>query len=231
MGCGIGLQTLWLAEAVGPGGHVTGFDMSAEFLDLAESFAVQTGLSEQVLFQQGDMNRLPFNDNTFDWIWSVDCVGYSTNDPVPLLKELSRVIKPGGNLIIMMWSSQHLLPGYPFLEARLNATSAGIAPFVKDMKPELHSLRALGRFREVGLHNLTAQTFAGNVYSPLNQEIRTALTSLFHMRWGTAQAEVSPKDWAEFQRLCYSDSPDFILNLPDYDAFFTYSLFHGKAVE
>ena len=34
--------------------------------------------------------------------------------------------------------------------------------------------------------------------------------------------------WAEFQRLCQPDSPDFILNLPDYYAFFTYTMFYGK---
>jgi hypothetical protein len=55
--------------------------------------------------------------------------------------------------------------------------------------------------------------------------------SLFAMLWGTPQPEVTPADWAEYQRLCQPGSPDCILNPPDYYAFFTYSMFHGKVPE
>jgi len=54
------------------------------------------------------------------------------------------------------------------------------------------------------------------------------LTATLHMFWGETQPEVTPEDWAEFQRLCQPASPDFILNLPDYYAFLTYSLFYGR---
>jgi demethylmenaquinone methyltransferase/2-methoxy-6-polyprenyl-1,4-benzoquinol methylase len=49
------------------------------------------------------------------------------------------------------------------------------------------------------------------------------------MFWGKAEPEVASEDWAEFQRLCRPESLGFILNLPDYYAFITYSLFCGKA--
>jgi len=48
------------------------------------------------------------------------------------------------------------------------------------------------------------------------------------MRWPNAAPELSADDLAEFQRLCLPDSPDFILNLPDYHAFFTYTMFWGN---
>jgi demethylmenaquinone methyltransferase/2-methoxy-6-polyprenyl-1,4-benzoquinol methylase len=60
VGCGIGFQALLLAEAVGPAGHVTGVDLSLEFLDCARSIAEKAGISKQVSFQEGDMNNLPF---------------------------------------------------------------------------------------------------------------------------------------------------------------------------
>lgn len=50
------------------------------------------------------------------------------------------------------------------------------------------------------------------------------------MRWEEVRLEVSPEDWLEYQRLSHMDSPDFILNVPDYYAFITYSLFCGKVV-
>ena len=44
------------------------------------------------------------------------------------------------------------------------------------------------------------------------------------------EAELSEGDWVEFQRLCLAESPEFIPDLPDYYAFFTYSMFRGRVV-
>jgi len=139
-----------------------------------------------------------------------------------------RVVRPGGSVAIMAYSSQQLLPGYPSLEARLNATSAGIAPFVEGKRPKLHFLCALGWFQDIGLKEPTATTFVNEVFAPLGDDVRAALQSLFQMRWEKAKSEVSEEDWEEFQRLCQPDSPDHILNRSDYYAFFTYSMFQGK---
>ncbi len=228
VGCGIGLQVLLLAEAVGPAGHVTGLDLSPEFVARASRIAQEAGLADRVSFQEGNVKDLPFDAHTFDWIWSADCAGYRPGEPLALIWEMARVVKPGGSVAILMWSSQMLLPGYPLLEARLNATAPGIAPFVHGTRPDWHYLRALGWFREVGLQECTAQTFAGTVHGPLSDDLREAVKALIDMRWIGAESEVSAEDWATYQRLCQPESPDFILNLPDYCAFFTYSLFHGK---
>jgi ubiquinone/menaquinone biosynthesis C-methylase UbiE len=230
-GCGIGSHTLLLAEALGPAGHVIGLDLSPELLVRARETAKKSSLSEQVSFKEGDVRSLPFGDDAFDWVWSVDCAGYAPSEPVPLLKELARVVRPGGGVAILGWSSQQLLPGYPLLEARLNATSLGIAPFVKGKRPKLHFLHALGWFRDAGLEEPTAQTFVGDVHAPLSDDIRSALISLLEMRWGEPQSELSQEDRAEYQRLFQPESPDFILDLPDYYAFFTYSMFRGKVAK
>jgi len=231
VGCGIGLQALLLAEAVGPGGHVTGIDLSPEFLVYARSIAEKAGMSEQVSFQEeGDMNNLPFDDATFDWVWSANCAGYAPGEPMPLLMELARVVKPGGSVIILAWSSQQLLPGYPVLEAHLNATSSGIAPFVEGTAPELHFPRMAGWFRRAGMEEVTARTFVGDVCTPLSEEMRSALTALIEMRWVDVGAELSEKDWVEYQRLCLAESPEFILDIPNYYAFYTYSMFRGRVV-
>jgi demethylmenaquinone methyltransferase/2-methoxy-6-polyprenyl-1,4-benzoquinol methylase len=230
-GCGIGLQALMLAEAVGPVGHITGLDLSPEFLVHAREIVEKAGLSERISFREGDVNELPFDDDAFDWVWSVDCVGYAAFlEPLPVLKELRRVVKPGGSVAILAWSSEKLLPGYPLLEARLNATSSGIAPFVKGERPERHFSRALGWFRDAGLADPTARTFAGSAHAPLNDDLRQALVALFEMRWPDVESELAPEDWLAYQRLCLPESPEFILNHPDYCAFFTYSMFYGKVL-
>jgi ubiquinone/menaquinone biosynthesis C-methylase UbiE len=227
-GCGPGLQTLLLAEAVGPAGHVTGLDLSPEIVAHARGMVKKAGLSDRIAFREGDVKRLPFDDDTFDWAWSVDCVGYAPIAPLPLIKELARVVKPGGTVAILAWSSEKLLPGYPLLEARLSATSAGIAPFAKGRKPGSHFFRALGWFRDAGLEECTARTFAGDAHAPLTDDLCNTLTALFEMRWPGVESELAQRDWAEVQRLCLPGSPDFILDHPDYYAFFTYSMFHGR---
>lgn len=228
-GCGIGLHTVLLAQAVGPTGHVTGLDLSPEFVRLAADHAASCGLSSQTTFREGNVSQLPFKDNTFDWLWCVDTVHPDpAEDSIPALAEFVRVVKPGGRIVLLYWSSQKLLPGYPLLEARLDAAFAEMAPYTRGVRrPELHLLKALGWLQRAGLKALTAQTFAADIHAPLNEMNRAALTMSFQMFWGSMESRVSVEDWAEFQRLCQPTSPDFILNQPDYYAFLTYSMFQG----
>lgn len=227
-GCGIGLQTVLLAQNVGPAGHITGLDVSSEILACAKDVVGKAGLSEMIALREGDVNRLPFNDNSFDWAWSVDCVGYMPAEPLPMVKEMARVVKPGGSVAILAWSSEKLLPGYPLLEARLNATTSGMAPFLKGKNPELHFLRSLGWFDKAGFVDLSARTFSGQAYAPLTDDIYNALVALFRMRWPGAESELAEEDRKEFLRLCHPESKDFILRHQDYYAFFAYSMFHGR---
>jgi demethylmenaquinone methyltransferase/2-methoxy-6-polyprenyl-1,4-benzoquinol methylase len=227
-GSGIGLQALLLAEAVGPDGHITGIDIVLELLAFGNDHVRRAGFSDRITFCQGDVSRIPFADDSFDWVWSADCIGYPLGEWAPLLEELVRIVRPGGSVIILGWSSQQLLPGYPLLEARLNATCSGYIPFLEGKNPELNFLRAIRWFREAGLEEVKAQTFVGDVQAPLGSGERAALMSLFEMLWGQPQPKVSPQDWNDYERLCEPGSADFILDIPDYYAFFTYSLFRGK---
>ena len=230
-GCGSGSIALMLSEAVGTNGTVTGLDLSAGLLAIATETARKSGLAERVSFTQGNINQLPFEDDTFDWIWSSDCAGYPAGGSPSLLKEFARVVKPGGVVAILAWSYHQLLPGYPLLEARLNATCWGIAPFSRGKEPESHFMRALSWFRAVGLRESKARTFVGDVQAPFTDDVRAALVSLFEMCWTGNRAGLTSENWAEYQRLCLPDSPDFVVDHPDYHAFFIYSLFFGKVAD
>ena len=231
VGCGMGIITQSLAKAVSPSGHVTGLDISPEQIDFAKESAKNSVMSQHVSFRQGDMRTLPFEADTFDWVWSMDCVGYAPLNPHPLIQELVRVVKPGGRIALLAWSSEQLLPGYPELEARLRATTAGLAPFEKGKNPALHISRALGWFREAGLLNCSAHTFVAEVYAPLLDSQRNALAALFDMRWPGVQSELSAEDWDVYQQICLPESENYIPNHPDYYAFFTYSMFQGTVAE
>jgi demethylmenaquinone methyltransferase/2-methoxy-6-polyprenyl-1,4-benzoquinol methylase len=227
-GCGIGLQALLLAEAVGSDGQIIGLDISPDLLSHAKELVDRHGMSKRISYQQGDIRKLPFHDDKFDWAWSANCVGYAPLDPLPLVKELVRVVKPGGVVAIFAWSSENLLPGYPVLEARLKGSSSGVAPFAKGKNPRLHFLRALGWFHDAGMEEISARAFVGCAHAPLADDLRTALISLFQMRWPGVESELAPEELTEYRRLCLPESPEFILNDPDYYAFFTYTMFQGK---
>ncbi len=128
-GCGIGLQCQLLLEAVYPEGHILGLDILPELLAYATQMIEQAGLAGRIMFRQGSVNQLPFEADCFDWAWSADCIGYPATDLSPLLEDLIRVVKPGGRIFLLGWSSQQLLPGYPLLEARLNGTARDIFLF------------------------------------------------------------------------------------------------------
>ncbi len=236
-GCGIGLITQVLSEAVSPGGHVTGMDLSSEFLAHASARLESQGLREQVSFRHGDVNQLPFEDGEFDWVWSMDTLwpgpkemGCPAEDPFLMVREMTRVVRPGGTVALLFWSSQKLLPGHPLLEARLNTTSQATAPFGEGMVPDQHVLRGLAWLRATGLEDVTADTIVADASAPLADSVRDALALSFPMFWGGVEDEVSREDWAEYQRLCQPDSPDFVLDDPDYYAFLTYTMFRGMVV-
>jgi SAM-dependent methyltransferase len=226
-GCGVGLQALELAQAVEGAGSVVGIDLSPGMLVEARARAAAAGLTGRLRFEEADVRSLPFDSGEFDWAWSSNCVGYGVPDPAAAVGELARVVRSGGLVALLVWSSQVLLPGHPRLEARLNATTPGLAPFTVDLPPERHFLRGLGLLRTAGLADVQARTFVGEAHAPLTGTMRAALVALVAMRWQGADAELSAEDAAEFGHLCDPGSVGFIVDRPDYYACFTETLFWG----
>src|ERR1700741_369822 len=92
-GCGPGSITLGIARAVYPG-LVTGIDFGGSQIERATARATEEAVSN-VTFRVADCYALPFEDNTFDRIFSNALLEH-LSDPVRALKELHRTLKPGG---------------------------------------------------------------------------------------------------------------------------------------
>lgn len=227
-GCGVGLHLEPLLAALGTGGRVTGADMSPDLLNRARALLREKGLEERAALRQADIRSLPFAEASFDWLWSLDCAGYLPGDHAGLAAELCRVLKPGGRLALLAYSSQQLLPGYPGLEARLNATQAGQAPFPAAGPPSQHFLRLPELFAKAGLTEIKSRSFLVDLSAPFDGETKKAVLSLCDMRWGSTQKEMSAADWELFQRLTREASPDCLVGQPWYYGFFTYTAFAAR---
>ncbi len=92
-GCGPGTITVGLAQAVSPG-NVTGIDLEESQLELARENAAKLGLTN-VKFESGSGYQLPDQDNLFDAVFSHAMLEHM-HDPLAVLKEIHRVLKPGG---------------------------------------------------------------------------------------------------------------------------------------
>jgi ubiquinone/menaquinone biosynthesis C-methylase UbiE len=94
LGCGLGGQTIMLARHVSPGsGRAIGVDMSKAMLSFARARPDAEGLP--IEFREADVHRLPFEDESLDAVW-IERVLIHVEDPRRVLRELWRVLRPGG---------------------------------------------------------------------------------------------------------------------------------------
>lgn len=104
-GAGTGVCTLALAER---SCAAIGVDLSGGSLRTARELAAKAGRTNAT-FSQGDLLQLPFDDNTFDLVYSWGVVDHVVA-PRQALKELVRVLCPGGYLIVAVYLRTWLTP-------------------------------------------------------------------------------------------------------------------------
>ena len=98
LGSGGGIDCFLAAGKVGPTGKVIGIDMTEEMIERARTNQAKLGV-ENVEFRLGEIENLPFEDNSVDVIISNCVINLSTDKP-KVLKEAFRVLKPGGKFAV-----------------------------------------------------------------------------------------------------------------------------------
>jgi ubiquinone/menaquinone biosynthesis C-methylase UbiE len=106
-GTGTGLIALLAAPRVTKTGQVIGVDASDAMLKIARDKALRFGFT-QCEFQMGDLEALRFQDATFDAVLSQFALHHT--DSVKSLRELARVLKPGGVLVVQEWMESPNVP-------------------------------------------------------------------------------------------------------------------------
>ncbi|HYQ70384.1 MAG TPA: methyltransferase domain-containing protein [Gammaproteobacteria bacterium] len=111
VGCGIGGSARHLAT--GHGCHVTGIDLTRDFIEVATALAERTGLSDRVAFDHGSATELPYAPASFDLVWT-EHVQMNIADKGAFYGEIARVLKPGGRLLFHdIFSADGDEPWYP----------------------------------------------------------------------------------------------------------------------
>ncbi len=172
--CGTGDWTLALAERTGPNGEVIGIDFCEEMLDVAKEKAQRRGLlGTPIELQVADAMALPFEDSRFD----VATIGFALRnvpDILTVLKEMARVVKPGGKVVSLELSKpefppfravyylyfNHILPWIGMLAVRKKEPYAWLPESLKDF-PDRRGLEQL--FREAGLKHVKSFPLTGGV--------------------------------------------------------------------
>jgi demethylmenaquinone methyltransferase/2-methoxy-6-polyprenyl-1,4-benzoquinol methylase len=95
---GTGDLALEFKRAVGPSGEVIGTDFCAEMLESAPGKARRAGL--EVQFAVADVLALPYPDASFD-VASIAFGIRNVDDPLRCLREMARVVKPGGRVVVL----------------------------------------------------------------------------------------------------------------------------------
>ena len=98
VGPGTGYYSLTTSERLSPGGRLDIFDLQQEMLDHTMRRARERGV-ENITPTQGDARQLPYPDASFDAAFLVAVLG-EIPDRYAALRELARVLKPGGRLVV-----------------------------------------------------------------------------------------------------------------------------------
>jgi len=126
VGCGTGASVLPAARVVGRNGFVTGVDLSARLLDRARAKAKSRGLTN-IEFRVADMTSLGYPDDHFDAVVSVFSI-FFVPDMEGLVRELWRMVRPGGKLAVTTWGPRIFEPAYSRWQSA-----------IKQERPDLYS--------------------------------------------------------------------------------------------
>jgi SAM-dependent methyltransferase len=98
LGSGGGIDAALASQQVGHGGRVIGVDMTPEMIEKARSLAEEMGL-RGVEFRLGEIEDIPVDDNSVDVVIS-NCVINLSLDKPKVFREVHRVLRPGGRMVI-----------------------------------------------------------------------------------------------------------------------------------
>lgn len=170
--CGTADWTLAMAEAVGPTGKAVGLDFSQNMLKIGHEKVNQSSFLNVELLHGNAMN-LPFEDNSFDYV----TIGFGLRnvpDYMAALKEMYRVVKPGGKVVCLETSQptmigyrqayllyfKYIMPAFGKLFAKSYDEYSWLQESARDF-PGPKELAEM--FKQAGFEDIEVKTYTGGV--------------------------------------------------------------------
>lgn len=96
-GCGVGGSSIYMAKELGA--DCVGITLSAKQVESATRYAEQRGVADKARFDVDNYYGTKYEENTFDVAWALESMA-TARDKDQFLKEMFRILKPGGKLVI-----------------------------------------------------------------------------------------------------------------------------------
>ena len=139
-GCGFGVIPVELAKRY-PDSEITAIDLGEPLLKIARQLSNEAGTEDCITFQQGDVEKMVFDDNSFDLVINTFML-HIVNDPVAMLNEIERVTKSDGKILISdlrrIWMGivvKKLKTAFTLVEARELINQSGLRPGIPASGP------------------------------------------------------------------------------------------------
>ena len=153
--CGTGIVARTAARRLGSGGSVVGLDLNAPMLAAARSAAAAEGVTAE--WREGSALQLPWADEAFDVVFCQQGLQFFPDRPAAL-REMHRVLAPGGRLVLSVWREIERSPGFVALAEALTchvSREAGTlmtsGPFGLSSAEELRRLVVGARFTDISV--------------------------------------------------------------------------------
>jgi SAM-dependent methyltransferase len=150
--CGTGVVARIIAPAVGSSGRVVGVDFDPAMIAIARQ------LAPDLEWQHGDLQSLPFADESFDVAICQQGLQFLPDRPAGL-RQLHRVLRPAGRLVLGIWSDLAKSPGqarlFEALGAMLNKDMSSPPAWSLTDAAEIHKLVASAGFADIEITKRT----------------------------------------------------------------------------
>ena len=181
--CGTGIVARTAAQRVGSGGRVVGLDLSVPMLEAARTASAAQGAP--IEWREGSAVKLPLADAAFDVAFCQQGLQFFPDRP-SALREMHRVLKPGGRLALSVWRGIEHSPGFAVLAEALT----------HHISPEAGALMTSGPF---GLSNpnelralVTGANFTDITIRPAVKVLRYPSPDAFVLRYVAGSALAGP---------------------------------------
>ncbi len=231
-GCGPGGIMPLLDSMTGGVGCVIGIDNSAELLEYAYQQISNSQSTDRIALVCADLGQpIPLPADYLDWVWTADVLtsenGKRGFSPVEAVKDMVRVVKPGGQVAIFLGNrlGAIFMPGYSHIENCLTTAVNLIYRKEDHFHPAFHNENVLEWMRCAGLTQISFSGYITQYQSPLHPDIMRYIQKyIFEDEYASSPqlkqfahgVGLTEEEWQVWLDISNPQSQNYILNHPSY---------------